>query len=283
MSKRVVFRRLLRSAFFMIGFTIILVMLVLVIFAPLIVQFDPNENSLTKRLQPPEWFSRGLKSHVLGTDNMGRDVFTRLLIGGRYSLAIAFTVVAIASVTGTILGLIAGYYGGIADTIIMRLCDILISIPALISAIAVMAVLGANTFNLVVVIIITSWIQYTKVGRNNVLMLKNMEFVHAAKVIGASNRRIMFKEIFPNITTPLLIQISQAVGSAIIVESSLSFLNLGIQPPTPSWGNMISTGRSYLATHPWMVFAPGIALMLTILAFNFLGDGLRDVFDPKRN
>lgn len=283
MERKLVIRRMLRSSFFMIGLVTGIAMLVLCFASPLFIQFDPVANSLTEKLVAPEGLSNGLSGHVLGTDQMGRDVLTRLLIGGRYSLLISFLVVSISCVIGTMLGIVAGYFGGKVDAFIMRLCDVILSIPSLILAIAVMAVLGTSTFNLVTVLVIGSWVQYCRMARNNVLVIKNMEFVHASKVLGSSRFGIMFGQILPNITTPLLILISQQFGQTIMTESALSFLSLGIQPPTPSWGNMIANGRSYLATNPWLVFAPGVALMITVLAFNFLGDGLRDVLDPKRN
>ena len=190
--------------------------------------------------------------------------------------------VLVAAFIGTVLGAISGYFGGVVDAVIMRACDIMMAIPNLVLAIAVMAILGPNIFNLVIVLIITSWVQYCKVTRNNVMVVKNIEFIKASQVLGASKAHIMFTQIFPNVTTQLIILISQQLGWTILTEASLSFLSLGVQPPTPSWGNMIADGRNFLITNPWLVFAPGIALMVTVLAFNFLGDGLRDVLDPKR-
>ena len=273
---------MLRSKFFMVGAVTALAIILLSVFSPLIVQYSPVTNSLKEKLLSPEYFSRNLNGHVFGTDNLGRDIFTRLLLGSRYSLLIAFTVVGAASVIGTILGAISGYFGGWLDTIIMRFCDVMMAIPNLVMAIAVMAILGANMYNLIIVLIITSWVQYCKVTRNNVMVVKNIEFVQASKVLGANRWHIMFSQIFPNVTTQLIILISQQIGWTILTEASLSFLGLGIQPPTPSWGNMIADGRNYLITSPWIVFVPGFALMVTVLAFNFLGDGLRDVLDPKR-
>lgn len=272
---------MLHSKFFMVGVITAIFIILLSIFSPLIVQYDPIKNSLRERLMAPEYFSRGLAGHVFGTDEAGRDIFSRLLLGSRYSLTIAAIVVSVAAFIGTVLGAIAGYFGGIADTLIMRLCDIMMAIPNLVLAIAVMAILGPNIFNLVIVLIITSWVQYCKVTRNNVMVQKNIEFVKASQALGASRAHIMFSQIFPNVTTQLIILISQQFGWTILTEASLSFLSLGVQPPTPSWGNMIADGRNFLVTHPWLVFAPGIALMITVLAFNFLGDGLRDVLDPK--
>lgn len=248
----------------------------------MLINFDPTSNSLIGRLTAPELFSKGTEGHILGTDQLGRDIFSRLLMGSRYSLLISLIAVGLSSVIGTVLGLISGYSGGKIDVVIMRISEIFLSIPQLILAIAVMAMLGTSVTNLVMILVMTSWTQYCKLTRNNVLVQKNMDYVHASQIMGANRTQIMLKQIFPNVTTSLLIMISQQFGQTIMVEASLSFLGLGIQQPTPSWGNMIADGRSYLTTAPWMVIVPGLALMFTVLAFNFLGDGLRDVFDPKR-
>ncbi len=266
-----------KSKFFMTGAIVAAVIVIISVLSPLLANFDPTANALADRLQGP-----GYAGHILGTDQLGRDIFSRLLLGSRYSLLIALAVVVIAAIIGTFLGLVSGYFGGIVDTLIMRISEIFLSIPQMIMGISIMAILGTSIFNLVLVLIITSWEQYCKLARNNVMVQKNMDYVHASQVMGAGKLHIMVKQIFPNITTPLLISISQQFGRTIMVESALSFLGLGIQQPTPSWGNMIADGRTYLTTAPWMIFAPGIALMVTVLAFNFLGDGLRDVFDVKR-
>lgn len=282
MDKKIVISRMLKSKFFMVGAVTAILIILLSIFSPVIVRYDPVTNSLKERLVPPQYFSQGAASHIFGTDDLGRDIFSRLLLGSRYSFFIAAAVVTVAAGIGTVLGAVSGYFGGKIDMIIMRACDIMMAIPNLVLAIAVMAILGPNIFNLIIVLIITSWVQYCKVTRNNVMVVKNIEFVKASQVLGATKRHIMFTQIFPNVTTQLIILISQQFGWTILTEASLSFLSLGVQPPTPSWGNMIADGRNYLITSPWLVFAPGIALMITVLAFNFLGDGLRDVLDPKR-
>jgi peptide/nickel transport system permease protein len=283
MDKKLIIRRMLRSSFFMIGFFIVFFIVFVSFISPKIIQFDPIANSLREKLVAPEGLTKGFKGHVLGTDQMGRDVLTRLLIGSRYSLLIALEVVIISSIIGIALGIFSGYLGGWVDILIMRLCDIILSVPSLVLAIAVMAVLGPSITNLVAVLVFGSWVQYCRITRNNVLIIRGMEFVQASKILGTSTISIMFNQVFPNVTTPLLILVSTQFGMTILTESALSFLSLGIQPPAPSWGNMIANGRGYLATNPWLVFAPGVALMITVLAFNFLGDGLRDVLDPKRN
>lgn len=176
----------------------------------------------------------------------------------------------------------AGYLGGIVDTIIMRICDIFLAMPQMILAVALMAILGNNIYNLIFVLTLTGWMQFTKVTRNEVMVMKNQEFVKASIVAGGHGGHIMLTQILPNVTTSIIIQASQKFGLTILVESALSFLNLGIPAPTASWGNMIANGREYLTVAPWMALAPGIALMIAVLAFNFLGDGLRDVLDTKR-
>ena len=282
MDKKLLFGRIKRSKFFIVGGIGVFFIIILAFTSPLFVSFDGTTSSLMERFTPPEGFSKGLAGHILGTDQLGRDILTRILLGARISLSIAIICVALSAFIGTVLGLIAGYFGGAVDKIIMRTCDVFLSIPSLILAIAIMAVLGTSIVNLITVMVISRWVQYARLMRNQVMVIRNKEFVLASKAFGASHWHIMFKQIFVNITTPLIILLSQQIGQMILMESSLSFLNMGIQPPLPSWGSMIANGRSYIASYPWVVVAPGIALMLTVLSFNFLGDGLRDILDPKQ-
>ena len=281
MDKKIILNRMKRNPFCIIGVITIVFLLLLCFLSPLFVKFDPLENDVMNKFQSPD-LSQGLNGHILGTDNMGRDVFTRLIIGGRTSLIIALIVVALQIGIGTVLGLISGYFGGIVDSIVMRLCEIVLSIPQLILAIAIMSVLGPSIGNLIFVMVFGGWVHVCKVTRNNVRVLRNQEFVRASVVLGAGNSHIIFKQIFPNVLTQIFIVGSQRFGEAILTEASFSFLNLGIMAPAPAWGNMISAGRTFMAVYPWMVIAPGIALMLAVLSFNFLGDGLRDILDPKR-
>ncbi len=281
MDKKLLFRRMRKNKFFVVGVILTVLLLLVTFLAPLYVQFDPEKSSLAERLVGPDW-GQGLKGHLFGTDAMGRDVFTRILVGGRYSLLITFVVTALRVIIGTVLGLIAGYTSRKAvDSIIMRTCDIFLSLPSLIVALAIIAVMGANIRNLVIVLTLTDWMQFCRVIRNNVRVIRGQEYIKASTAFGASHAHILFKQILPNVTTPLIVLASQSIGSVVLVESGLSYLNLGIQPPTPSWGNMIADGRLYLQTSPWLMVAPGIALLITAIAFNCLGDGLRDVLDPK--
>lgn len=281
MDKKIIFNRMKRNPFFVIGVIVVVFLLLVCFLSPLYIQFDPTKSEVASKFQPPD-LSQGLQGHILGTDNLGRDVFTRLVVGGRISLTIAIIVVALQITIGVILGLMSGYFGGIIDAFVMRLCDIVLSIPQLVLAIAIMAVMSPSLGNLVFVMVFGGWVHVCKITRNNVQVLKNQEFVHASVVLGAGDAHIIFRQILPNVLTQIFIVGSQRFGEAILTEASLSFLQLGIQAPKPAWGNMISAGRTYMATYPWMVIAPGIALMLAVLAFNFLGDGLRDVLDPKR-
>ena len=282
MDRNILLSRMRKNYFFMIGVVGIIIIIIACYVIPVFVEWDPAKNSLTDRFLPPEGFERGFEGHILGTDALGRDVFARLLIGGQYSFRLAFTVVILQMSIGTVLGILSGYLGGWADVIIMRACDAIMSMPTMILAIAVLAIMGPSTQNLMMVMSFTGWISLCKVTRNNVRVVKRQEFVLASRDLGAKLPHIMFSQILPNVTTNIIIICSQRIGFLIIMEASLSYLGFGIQPPDPSWGNMISAGRQYLATYPWLILSPGFALMLAVLSFNFLGDGIRDILDPKR-
>jgi peptide/nickel transport system permease protein len=271
-----------RSIFFMVGVTGVVLMVLGCIILPIFSPWQPTTNDLRATFALPEGLIHGLKGHILGTDSLGRDLFVRLFVGGRYSLRIALIVVLLSTVIGVVLGLVSGYFGGWIDAVIMRLCDALLAVPMVVLAIAILAVLGASERNLILVLTFSNWVGQCKVVRNEVNILKRREFVMASKALGAKSPHIMFRQIFPNTTTNLLDISSQRIGMVILMESSLSFLGLGILPPAPSWGGMISDGRIYLVTSPHMIIVPGLALMITVLSFNFLGDGLRDVLDTKR-
>jgi len=270
-----------KSYFFVIGATLVLIIVLVALFSHYIAPHDPIKSNLAKRLLPPQGLSGGWSGNVMGTDPLGQDILSRLMVGSRVSLQISFSVVIITAVVGTALGIVAGYFGGIVDTVIMRFSDIQVSIPPIVLAIAVMSVLGNSTFNLIMVLVFTRWVQYARIVRSNVMMIRNTEFIHASIVLGSSKIRLMFTQIFPNVLTSLIIVISQEFGRTILTESSLSFLGLGVPPPAPSWGVMIADGREYLSTAPWVVIVPAVMLMFTVLAFNFLGDGVRDILDPK--
>jgi ABC-type dipeptide/oligopeptide/nickel transport system permease subunit len=281
MRWKTLFRRMRKSKLFMIGSILLLLIVLVCITSPLFVKYDPIKTDLRHRLNPPEWFAKGLSGHVLGTDPLGRDVLTRLLIGGRASLFIAFSVVVPSALFGAVLGLLAGYYSKLTDSVIMRICDIFMATPPLLLALCVVAVMGNSMINLIFVLALTSWVIGTRMVRAAVLAVRNSEFILAAKVLGAGNLRIMLTEVLPNTLTPIIVTESQHFAAIVLTEAAMSFLGLGVPLPAPAWGSMIADGRQYLATAPWIVLAPGIALMLAVLSFNFLGDGLRDVLDPK--
>ena len=284
MKWKIMRRRMLHSPQFMIGFVIVLMVVVISLFADQIAPMDPNLNHITDRFTPPQGLAAYTEGgYVLGTDELGRDVLSRVLIGSKISLKVAFIGTIIITIVGTVLGIMAGYFGGMVDMIVMRAIEVVMTIPTTTLGIVIMAIFSPSIPNLIFVMCISMWKSFAKVSRNQVMVLKKQEFVQASRAMGGSGWHIMFTQILPNIATPLLIQISGAFGSIILSEAALSYLYLGVQLPDPSWGNMIASGRTYLAAYPWMVVVPGIALMITVLGFNFLGDGLRDVLDPKQS
>lgn len=281
MNGKELMRRMRKSNFFLAGAIIVAFIIIMAIISPAIIVHNPIGTDLTKRLLSPEFLAKGWKGNILGTDPLGQDILTRLLIGGRMSLMISIVVVLATAFLGTVLGVVSGFYGKTIDMVIMRIADIQMSIPPVVLGIAVIAVLGTSITNLIIVLIITGWPSYTRVVRSNVMVMRNVEFIQASRALGSSNLRIMFTQVLPNVLTALIILMSQNFGRIILVEASMSFLGLGVPLPTPSWGSMISEGREYLTTAPWVVIAPGCTLMLAVLGFNFLGDGVRDVLDPK--
>lgn len=281
MNKKLLFKRIVRSKFFMIGGIMTLIIVILCLFPSIVCDYNAIDCDWENMLIAPEWFARGRAGHILGTDSLGRDILARVLYGGRMSLLIAFAAVGISAVVGTLLGVIAGFYGGWAETLIMRFGDVQLSIPAMMLAIAMVAIVGPNVTNLILILAITGWPGFARIIRSNVMSIKGSEFVSASRVLGASDMSVMFKQVFPNVFTPLTVYSSQQLGHRILMDASLSYLGLGVQPPTPSWGVMISDSRAYLQSNPWLVLVPGITLALTVLAFNFLGDGIRDILDPK--
>ncbi len=281
MKLSTILRRMRKNRMFMMGLSLLLIMLLLCATSSMWVQWDPEVGNLRSRHAEPDWFVNGLAGHPLGADSLGRDILTRLFVGGWVSLKISFVVTLISMFLGALVGLVCGYYGGWVDMVLMRICDVLAAIPQLLMAICIVAVLGNGMGILIFTLTVTGWINTARLVRSAVLGMKNKEFVSASRVLGASTNRILWKELFPNTVTQLMIAASGHFGGTILVETSLSYLGMGVAPPTPSWGNMISDGRAYLSSAPWVVIFPGIALALTVLGFNFLGDGIRDVFDPK--
>ena len=284
MKKKILIRRMLRSPQFVIGFLIVLAVVIVSLFANQLAPMDENLNHIAARFPAPQGLGAYTTGgYVLGTDELGRDILSRVLIGSKISLQIAFISTLFVAVIGTLLGVFAGYFGGVIDDIVMRATEVTMAIPSMTLGIVIMAIFGPSISNLIMVMIITSWKGFAKVSRNQVMVMRNQEFVQASRALGGSGWHIMMSQIMPNVTTPLLIQLSGTFGGVILTEAGLSYLYLGVQLPNPSWGNMIAGGRTYLAAYPWMVIVPGVALMITVLGFNFLGDGLRDVLDPKQS
>jgi peptide/nickel transport system permease protein len=266
----------------MAGLVIVLVMGGLAIFAGSVSPHDPYDQEVVNRLRPPAWMERGSPEHLLGTDPVGRDVLSRLIHGGRISLATGVAAMLIAAVIGVVLGLIGGYYGGALDSVINNLVNIMMAFPFMLLALTAVAVMGPNFRNLVIVLGLTGWPIYTRVVRAETYHLKALEFTTAARAMGFSSATIIAKHIFPNLINTIIVTSSLEVARMIIQESFLSFLGLGVQPPIPSWGGMLGEGRTYMLTHPWLATFPGIAIFATTLGINLLGDGLRDVLDPHQ-
>lgn len=272
-----VWRRLKRNKMAVLGLVILIILVLLAVFANVIANYDNVviKQNLSQRLQAPS------AAHWLGTDEFGRDIFARLVHGTRVSLQVGIIAVGISIIIGGILGAIAGYYGGKLDNIIMRVMDIFLAVPSILLAIAIVSALGPSILNLMLAISISSVPSYARIVRASVLSIRDQEFIEAARAIGASNTRIIFRHIIPNSLAPVIVQATLGVASAILSTAGLSFIGLGIQPPAPEWGSMLSGGRQYLRYAWWVTTFPGIAIMITILSLNLLGDGLRDALDPR--
>ena len=268
-------RQLFRHRLSIVGATVILIAIIIAIFAPLIAPYDPLKINLSGVYLQPSL------SHLLGTDLLGRDEFSRILWGARVSLITGVLATAVSAGIGTLLGLMAGYYGGWVDAVIMRITDILMCFPAFIFTICLAAALGAGIENLIIAISLHAWTGYCRIIRGQVISTKNREFVQAAKVIGAPNTRIMFLHVFTNSMSPLIVASSLSIGGNIMTEAAASFLGVGVKPPAPSWGIELNAGYGSLLTNPWLSMAPGLCITLLVLSFNFIGDGLRDVLDPR--
>lgn len=274
---REVWRMLVKNKMAMVGLFILVVLVLLALFADVIADYDTVviKQNLASRLQGPT------AAHWLGTDEFGRDIFARLIHGTRVSLKVGILAVGLAIVVGGILGAISGFYGGTIDNIIMRAMDIFLAVPSILLAIAIVSALGPNIINLMIAISVSSVPSYARIVRASVLSIRDQEFIEAAKAIGASNTRIIFKHIIPNALAPVIVQGTLGVANAILSIAGLSFIGLGIQPPAPEWGSMLSGGRQYLRYAWWITTFPGLAIMITILSLNLLGDGLRDALDPR--
>jgi len=264
-----------RSPLTVAGLVLIALLAFTALFAPLIAPADPLKQTLSNRLKPPS------AEHWMGTDQLGRDILSRMIYGARISLLIGLVVVGLAASVGIFVGLVAGYTGGWLDESLMRITDIFFAFPALILAMAISGALGPSLTNAMIAIAIVSWPVYARLVRGQVLSLRELEYVAASRSLGASSGRIVWRHILPNTLSPLLVQASFDMGAAILAAAGLSFIGFGTQPPTPEWGIMVSDGRNYIATHSWLSLYPGLAILLTVAAFNLIGDGLRDALDPR--
>ncbi len=258
------------------GAVIVGIMVLLAIFAPLIATYDPNEISLGNALIGPS------PEHIMGTDSLGRDLFSRMVYGSRISLSVGFVAVGLAVIIGIIFGSIAGFYGGWIDNLISRFIDIMLCVPTFLLILSVIAVLGPSILNVMVIIGVTSWMGVARLIRAEILSLKEREFIEAARAIGASDLRIITRHLIPNGIGPVLVSATLGVAGAILLESGLSFLGLGVQPPSPSWGNILTEAKSTLGIAWWITVFPGLAILITVLGYNLLGEGLRESFNPHR-
>lgn len=272
-------QRILRNPRIVWGGLVIVVLLFGAVFAPYLSSKDPLKQNLLSRLMAPQGFSG---PHLLGTDSLGRDIFSRILYGARISLTVGFLTVIISGVIGVMLGLFAGYYKGKTDSILSRAADIQLSIPVIIMAIVLLAMVGPSVFNIIMVMAISRWMLYFRLVRSLVFSLMASPMIDAARVIGVSRRRLFVKHLLANLWTPIIVVSTQQMAQIILLEATLSFLGVGIPPSVPSWGMMVSQGRNYIETAWWVITFPGLAIFVATLAINFVGDGLRDFLDPRR-
>jgi peptide/nickel transport system permease protein len=268
-------KKVLSNPLAIIGFIIIAGILLLALIAPFIASYDPDAINVKAILLSPS------EAHLMGTDGLGRDVFSRMLYGARISLMVGFVAVGIATAIGIVLGAIAGFYRGWVDTVIMRIVDVMLSIPTFFLILAVIAFLTPSIWNIMIVIGLTSWMGVTRLVRAEFLSLRNREFVLAAQALGAKDTRLIFTHLLPNSLTPIIVSSILGIASAVLVESGLSFLGLGVQAPQASWGNILTDGKEYIQFAWWLSLFPGLAILITVLGYNLLGDGLRDAYNPR--
>ena len=279
-SRTASLRKLTRDPAAVIGAVIVAIVVVCAVFAPLIARADPNAQDLTSTLVPPMWIAGGVHAHPLGTDNLGRDVLARIIWGARVSAIVGISVVLIGGTIGVTAGLLAGYRRGWVDAVIARITDVQLAFPLVLLAVAIVAVVGPGLWTVIAAIGLTSWVQYVRVVRAETLSLREREFVLAANAAGATTTRVIGRHLLPNVASVAIVLGTFEIARAIVLESSLSFLGLGVPPTTPSWGGMLADGRQYLDTAWWTALFPGLAIMIAVMGVNLLGDGLRDALDP---
>jgi ABC-type dipeptide/oligopeptide/nickel transport system permease subunit len=265
----------------LIGGIVVILWILAALFATQLAPHDPLKGNLFKRMAPPVWMKGGEARHLLGTDHMGRDIFSRIIHGSRISILIGVVVVAITTTIGIFFGLLAAFYGGKVDALISRVVDILLAFPFLVFAIGLMAVMGPGLINLMLALIYKEWVTICRVVRGEALAIKKLEYIDAARAVGVKNAMIMFGEILPNVMSPVIVVATLRVATIIIMEASLSFLGLGIQPPTPAWGSMVNEGRSFVFGFWWISTFPGLAILTLVMGINLMGEGLRDTLDPR--
>ncbi len=258
-----------------LGLLILIILVFMALFAPLLAPYDPTAVRLAEGLSGPSI------THPLGQDKLGRDILSRIIYGARISLYVGVFTVTLSALIGTMVGAVAGLLGGVVDEVVMRLIDILLAFPGILLAIAFMAVLGPSLNNIVIALTVLGWVGYARLVRGQVLALREFEFVQAARALGADTRRIITRHLLPNVLGPVIVQATFGMAGAIVAEAGLSFLGLGTQPPNPSWGSMLNDGREFLLISPHLTTFPGLAIMAVVLGLNFLGDGLRDILDPR--
>ena len=278
---RKILRKLIENKGAVFGLIMVLGVIFSAVFAPVISPHDPILQDVEKRLIPPVWQEGADANYLLGTDHLGRDIVSRLIYGARISIVVSVSAVALSAVLGTLIGLLSGFYGGKVDNIFMRLADVQLAFPFILLAIAIIAVLGPDLQNIIITMAITGWVIYARVVRAEVLSLREKEFITSVKALGGSNSRIIFRHLFPNVVPPIIVIVTLEMARMIIMEAALSFLGLGIQPPTPTWGGMLADGRVYLVTSWWLATFPGLVIMLVVLGINLLGNWLRDMLDPR--
>lgn len=274
-------KRIFFQLTFIIPVAVLLLMVIMAIFAPLLAPYPYDQIAMPERFMPPFFMEEGSTSHILGTDNMGRDILSRVIYGAQISLSVAVMVIAITASIGTVVGVVSGYRGGRTDAFLMRVTDISLAFPAILIALLLAASIGPGYWTVVLAISLLGWAPYARLIRGEALKLREADFVAQARIIGTSPMRIMVRHIFPNIINPLIIMVTLSIGMVILTEAILSYLGAGIPPPAASWGNMVNDGRTYIDTAWWISFFPGMAIGLVVLAGNFLGDWLRDKMDPR--
>lgn len=266
---------------FLVGAGIVLALLLIAVFAPLIAPYDPYGQDLARRLIPPVWEAKGSWAHIFGTDALGRDYFTRIVYGSRISLIVGFCAALISGTIGSTIGILGGYYGGKVDAVVMYLINVKLALPGILIALSLVAVVGGSVVSVVFILGFLFWDRFGVVTRTATQQVRTQDFIAAAEAVGASGARIIFREVLPNVLNQIIVIASLEMAVAILVEAVLSFLGLGVQPPTPSWGLMISEGRNFMFFMPYLITIPGVAIFLTVISINLMGDGIRDITAPE--